>query len=57
MYSKHTEVYERKIQSHEMVKSLSASAVVLYLRICLAQSPAMTETYFYIFLLFITEIM
>ena len=57
MYSKHTEVYERKIQSHEMVKSLSASAVVLYLRICLAQSPAMTEIYFYIFLLFITEIM
>ena len=49
MYSRHTEVFERKIQSHGMVKSLSESVVFLYLRICLAQSPAMTEIYFYIF--------
>ena len=39
--SEHNEVFERKIQQHEIVKSLRKSVVDLQLQICLTQSPAM----------------
>ena len=38
--SKHAEVFEREIQSHELIKSTSVSVAVLQLQICLTQSPA-----------------
>ena len=44
--SEHNEVFERKIQQHEIVKSLRKSVVDLQLQICLTQSPAMIASVF-----------
>ena len=38
---KHIDVFERNIQSNDMLKSLCGSLVVLTLQICLTQPPAM----------------
>ena len=39
--SKHTIVFKREIQPHEIVKSLCESVVALLIQFCLTQSPAM----------------
>ena len=44
MYPSEHKVFERKIQQHEIVKSLRKSVVDLQLQICITQSPAVIDS-------------